>query len=94
MASFPKLGLDAFCQKLLVFQDREGSERVIFDDIVKMAELHYGKSAESHKVINQRLTTTFEGAVRKAQKQLPPHHQARENRQRGLNAEKDAAPDP
>lgn len=68
MAKFPKLGLDAFCQKLLVYEDSEGLVRVIFNDIAKMAELHYGKSAEPHKVINGRLVTTFEGAVRKAQK--------------------------
>ena len=65
MAKFPKLGLDAFCQKLLVYHDSKGKVRVIFNDIAKMAELHYGKSAEPHRVINKRLTTTFEGAVRR-----------------------------
>lgn len=65
MAKFPKLGLDAFCQKLLVYEDTKGKVRVIFNDIVMMAELHYGKSAEPHKVINGRLATTFEGAVRR-----------------------------
>lgn len=68
MAKFPKLGLDAFCQKLLVFEDSNGKVRVIFNDIVKMAELHYGKSADPHKAINGRLATTFEGAVRKTDK--------------------------
>lgn len=65
MAKFPKLGLDAFCQKLLVYEDDEGKVRVIFNDIVKMAELHYGKSAKPHEVINGRLTTTFEGATKR-----------------------------
>ena len=68
MAKFPKLGLDAFCQKLLVYEDDEGKVRVIFNDITKMAELHYGTSAEPHKVINGRLATTFEGAIRKTDK--------------------------
>ena len=68
MAEFPKLGLDAFCQKLLVYEEGEGRVRVIFNDIVKLAELHYGKSAEPHKVINGRLATTFEGAVKKTGK--------------------------
>ena len=68
MAKFPKLGLDAFCQKLLVYEDSEGKVRVIFNDIVKMAKLHYGKSAKPHEVINGRLTTTFEAAVRETAK--------------------------
>jgi uncharacterized protein (DUF302 family) len=68
MAKFPKLGLDAFCQKLLVYEDGEGKVRVIFNDIAAMAKLHYGKSSGPHDVINKRLAMTFEGAVRKAPK--------------------------
>lgn len=66
MAKFPKLGLDAFCQKLLVYEDEEGAVKVIFNDIVAMAELHYGTSADPHKMINGRLMKTFESAVKES----------------------------
>lgn len=65
MAKFPKLGLDAFCQKLLVYEEADGVVKVIFNNIVSMAELHYGTSAKPHEVINGRLAGTFESAVRK-----------------------------
>lgn len=64
MAKFPKLGLDAFCQKLLVYEGDGGAVKVIFNDIVAMAKLHYGTSAKPQEVINGRLKETFEGAVK------------------------------
>jgi len=64
MAKFPKLGLDAFCQKLLVYEDSSGNVKVIFNDIVAMAKLHYGTSEKAHEVINRRLMQTFENAVK------------------------------
>ncbi|WP_170400188.1 DUF302 domain-containing protein, partial [Ruegeria arenilitoris] len=45
MAGFPAIGLDAFCQKLLVYANEEGGSVVIFNDIAALAELHYGSSA-------------------------------------------------
>ena len=66
MAKFPKLGLDAFCQKLLVYVDDAENVKVIFNDIVAMANLQYGTSDKSHKMINGRLTKTFENAVQKS----------------------------
>lgn len=65
MAHFPKLGLDAFCQKLLVYEDEAGEVKVLFNEIVAFAELHYGTSARPHRMIDGRLLTTFEGAVRR-----------------------------
>ena len=65
MAKFPKLGLDAFCQKLLVYEDSEGTVKVPFNDIKALAELHYGTSAKPHKLLNERLRQTFESAVKK-----------------------------
>lgn len=44
MADYPKLGLDAFCQKLLVYQDGQGNVKVAFNDIVAFARLHDGSS--------------------------------------------------
>ncbi|MEP3779240.1 MAG: DUF302 domain-containing protein [Shimia thalassica] len=64
MRDFPAIGLDAFCQKLLVYQDNTGQTRVIFNDIAAMARLHYGRSAEPHDLLNQRLTETFKTALK------------------------------
>ncbi|NDR55658.1 DUF302 domain-containing protein [Pseudoruegeria sp. M32A2M] len=63
MAQFPAIGLDAFCQKLLVYTADDGSVQVIFNDIAALAELHYGRSAKPHHGLNQRLTETFTAAV-------------------------------
>ena len=64
MAEFPKLGLDAFCQKLLVYEAPDGSVNIAFNDIVALAELHYGSSNKPQQVVNTRLTATFEEAVK------------------------------
>lgn len=63
MAGFPAIGLDAFCQKLLVYQDADGAVQVLYNDIAALAELHYGTSAKPHAALNQRLAATFAGAV-------------------------------
>lgn len=65
MAQYPKLGLDAFCQKLLVFQDPDGRVKVIFNDIVALAQLHYGSSNKPQQVINGRLKQTFGTAIKR-----------------------------
>ena len=67
MAEYPKLGLDAFCQKLLVYVDSKGAVKVIFNDIVAFAELHYGKSSKPQNVINGRLIKTFSAAVKRSE---------------------------
>ncbi|MBO9452837.1 DUF302 domain-containing protein [Tropicibacter sp. R16_0] len=64
MAEFPSIGLDAFCQKLLVFEGSDGSVRVIYNDIAALAELHYGKTIKLHHQLNERLTATFSKAVK------------------------------
>ncbi len=63
MAGFPAIGLDAFCQKLLVYANEEGGSVVIFNDIAALAELHYGSSAEPHHGLNKRLIATFRKAI-------------------------------
>ena len=63
MAEFPRLGLDAFCQKLLVYQDGPSAVRVAFNDIAAFAELHYGTTIPIHHALNGRLTETFTAAV-------------------------------
>ncbi|MEP1421669.1 MAG: DUF302 domain-containing protein [Erythrobacter sp.] len=63
MAGFPAIGLDAFCQKLLVYAGEDGGSVVIFNDIAALAELHYGASTKSHHLLNERLTATFVKAI-------------------------------
>lgn len=65
MESSPKIGLDAFCQKLLVYEDQEGKVWVAFNNIVSFAELYYGTSTQPQAMINQRLEMTFTKAVKK-----------------------------
>lgn len=63
MKDFPAIGLDAFCQKILVFEGPEGAVRVIYNDIAALATLHYGTSAKPHHALNERLTATFAKAL-------------------------------
>ncbi len=64
MAKFPAIGLDAFCQKLLVYAGKDGGSVVIFNDIAALSELHYGESAKPHQALNKRLTATFQQALK------------------------------
>jgi len=65
MTEYPRMGLDAFCQKVLVYQAPGGQVEVLFNDMPAMAELHYGDSAIPHKVITRRMQGTLGGAVEK-----------------------------
>lgn len=64
MMTTPKIGLDAFCQKLLVYEDESEKVWVAFNDIVAFSELYYQISTKPQAMINQRLTGTFKGAVK------------------------------
>ena len=63
MAEAPTLGLDAFCQKLLVWQDETGAVRASFNDLLALAERQQARKSPALRVINYRLTSTFEGAL-------------------------------
>jgi uncharacterized protein (DUF302 family) len=63
MFDSPKLGLDAFCQKLLVFENDSNQVIVAFNDIPAFAELYYNRSTKPQEMINQRLKTAFENAL-------------------------------
>lgn len=63
MAQYPGIGLDAFCQKLLVYEGADGNALVLFNDIEALANLHYGSSIPPHKMLNERLTATFRAAI-------------------------------
>ena len=68
MMTTPKIGLDAFCQKLLVYENGNGEVWVSYNDIVAFAELYYKASTKPQQMINKRLKVTFTKAVSKLEK--------------------------
>ncbi|WP_309496622.1 DUF302 domain-containing protein [Sulfurovum sp.] len=63
MSEAPILGLDAFCQKMLIWKDTSGSVHVTFNDLLILAEhqkLSYGIPL---RVINYRIKKTFSEAL-------------------------------
>lgn len=63
MASAPTLGLDAFCQKLLIWEDASGSVHVTWNDLLALAERQQVSGGLALKVINYRLSKTFTNAL-------------------------------
>ena len=63
MAEAPTLGLDAFCQKLLVWQDRSGAVRVSFNDLLAIADRQGVTKNLTLRIINRRLNSTFVEAL-------------------------------
>ena len=63
MMTSPKIGLDAFCQKLLVYENENGEVWLAYNDIVVFANLYYQTSTKPQNMINQRLKMTFTKAV-------------------------------
>jgi uncharacterized protein (DUF302 family) len=62
MREYPSIGLDAFGQKVLVYE-QDDKVKVIYNDIPAFAELHYGDNAIVHKVIKFRLNSTLSSAI-------------------------------
>lgn len=62
MFKCPKLGLDAFCQKLLVFE-KDNEVFIAYNDIVAFSELYCDTSTIPQRVINRRLQSVFEEAI-------------------------------
>lgn len=63
MASAPTLGLDAFCQKLLIWEDAEGVVHVTFNDLISVAKRQQVSIGVPLRVINWRLKSTFADAL-------------------------------
>ena len=63
MAEAPTLGLDGFCQKLVVWQAANGDVRVAYNDLLVLAERQGVGFNVPLRVIQYRLGNTFEGAV-------------------------------
>lgn len=63
MVKTPKLGLDAFCQKLLIFENQEGEVWVAFNDIEEFSRLYYDTTTLPQKMINRRLKKTIAKSI-------------------------------
>jgi uncharacterized protein (DUF302 family) len=63
MITSPKIGLDAFCQKLLVYEKENGEVWLAYNDIEAFANLYYSTTTKPQQMINQRLKMTFTKAV-------------------------------
>jgi len=55
MFDSPRLGLDAFCQKVLVFENDKNQVIVAINDILAFADLYYDRSTTPQQIINQNL---------------------------------------
>jgi uncharacterized protein (DUF302 family) len=65
MSAAPSLGLDAFCQKVLVLQDSEGRVQVVMNDLLALAERHGVRKNLALRLINRRIQSTFTKALEK-----------------------------
>jgi len=63
MSEAPTLGLDAFCQKLVIWQDQRGKVHVTFNDLLALAERQKVGAGLPLRVINRRLEQTFTEAL-------------------------------
>lgn len=63
MAHAPTLGLDAFCQKMLVWQDEDQRVYLSFNDLLALAERQGVTKSIALRVIHYRLNKTFTDAL-------------------------------
>jgi uncharacterized protein (DUF302 family) len=64
MRTAPTLGLDAFCQKLLIWQDEKGTVRVTFNNLLALAERQQESGGIPLRLINRRINKTFSEALK------------------------------
>jgi len=63
MSTAPILGLDVFCQKMLIWQDTAGAVHVTFNDLLVLAEHQQVSVGIPLRVINYRIKKTFSEAL-------------------------------
>lgn len=63
MSDAPTLGLDAFCQKLLIWEDSNGTVHVTFNDLPALAERQKVSIGIPLRYINSRIKETFSKAL-------------------------------
>ena len=65
MATAPRIGLDAFCQKLLIYQDDQGDVYVALSDMAAFSRLYYGTENKAQNVVTQRMTQAIKNNLGK-----------------------------
>jgi uncharacterized protein (DUF302 family) len=63
MSTAPTLGLDAFCQKFLVWQDGAGNSYLSYNDLLDSADRQGARKNIALRVIDYRLGSTFDKAL-------------------------------
>ncbi|WP_231871059.1 DUF302 domain-containing protein [Halioglobus sp. HI00S01] len=63
MADAPTLGLDAFCQRFLVWQDGAGKTYLSFNDLTALADRQQVPTSIAIRVIEYRLGSVFGEAL-------------------------------
>ncbi|MFD2229862.1 DUF302 domain-containing protein [Alkalimarinus sediminis] len=63
MSDAPTLGLDAFCQKMLIWQDDNNNVHLSFNDLIALADRQNVNKSLALRIINQRLKGVFEAAL-------------------------------
>ncbi len=63
MAQAPLLGLNAFCQKLLIWQDGSGAVRMAFNDLSALAEQVQAPTGVALRIIDHRMNQVFLSAL-------------------------------
>ncbi len=66
MRDYPSIGLDAFPQKVLVYEKNE-KVFVVYNDIPAIANLHYDGTTIAHYVIAYRLKDTLSDAIKNSE---------------------------
>ena len=62
MHDAPEIGLDAFCQKVLVYENK-GKTYVCFSDMVAFSKLYYGRSNKGQEIVTKRMTAALKKAI-------------------------------
>ncbi len=63
MSDAPTLGLDAFCQKFLIWKDAQQAVHLSFNDLLDVAERQDANKSIALRVVDFRLSRTFGGAL-------------------------------
>ena len=74
MKEVPKIGLDAFCQKVLIYQAENDSVYVAFNNISDFGKLYYGKTNDDQRKVTLGMKAMITKAVSSRLKKLESRH--------------------
>ena len=63
-----KIGLDAFCQKVLVYEEIDGRVTVAYNDATQFGALYYGKTNKGQLKVKTQMTLGLTNAVTNSEK--------------------------